>query len=180
VTDLHRIAEVLSTDNEAFLQDGRVIRFTDEQDNDTSINDFECWGRIEYVASLYDRDGNRAERPKGFDGMATKILTDRGDTYWWQPTPDLWGIGADRWHKDATLRQRERSQVRDILNYGFRLLTVEVYSVCGCGSEKLVAYASAGGIEPLGDTTHTVSVIEDLLPEVLTPELRPATLSLTY
>lgn len=162
--DIMTIAEALVRDNEYVLPDGRVLRFTDEQDTDTSLNDFECWGRVEYVASPWDSNGQRAERPTGFDGRAEKIVTAYGDTYWWQPTLELWGVDAAEWHANADLRRRNRREVTDILTYGFRLFTVEVFRPCAeCGTEKLEDWDATGGMEAFMDDAEKACAVDDLL-----------------
>jgi hypothetical protein len=162
--DYYNIAYDLVMDNEYFLPTGHVLRFTEEQDTDTSVNDFECYGRVEYVATPYDRNGMRRERPEGFDGLAEKIVTPRGDTYWWQPTLDLWGIEPAVWHTDPELRSINLSTVMNILTYGFVLYTVELFRPCGeCGTEKLVAWEAMGGNEPFMNRGDVADVVSDLI-----------------
>lgn len=164
MTDTYDLATTLVAEGKATLPDGRIVRLHEEQDTDTRLNDFECYGRVEYVASPWDRNGRRVERPAGFDGRAEKIVTPHGDTYWWQPTLELWGIEPRVWHGSAELRRRNRQEVTDILTYGFRLFTVEVFRPCGeCGTEKLEAWESVGGVEPLCDDDNVACVIADLL-----------------
>jgi hypothetical protein len=171
LTDPFAVATKLVTDGEAILPDGRIVRFREEQDTDTSINDFECWGRVKYVASPYDRDGNRAGRPAEFDDLAEKILTDRGDTYWWQPTLELWGIPASQWHASESLRESNRAEVRNLLNYGFRLLTLETFTICPCCStEKLDGWASVGGVEPSSNNDDLALQVYDLFDQIDYPK----------
>ena len=166
--DPYCIALTLVREGVHTLPDGRTLRLIEETDTDTSVNDFECYGRVEHVASPYDHNGLRATRPKGFDGTAEKIITSHGDIYWWQPTLELWGITPAQWHSDAALRRANRLSVRDVLDHGFRLYTVEAYTTCPCcNGERLTDYNAVGGVEPMLDDADVADRVSYLVEQVL-------------
>lgn len=139
------------------LDTGQVLRFREEPDNDTRINDFDCLGKVAPIG----RWEYQPKRPEGFDGMAEKVHT-QGDSFWWQPPADL----REGW-VTSPLRDTLRQSVQDILDYGFRVFTVEL-----CDGENaygdliVVDYASLGGVEPFMSADDTADYLMDLCHEI--------------
>jgi hypothetical protein len=154
--------DTLAAKGTATLPDGRVLRLTEEPDYDTRINDFECYGRVEQCEN--DRDtGQTTERPKGFDGMAEKVLDCYGNAYWWQPTPRLWGIEPADWYADDKMRRESRQEVIDLLSFGFKVITLELCEGADFYGRPIVVDAySTGGVECMADAGHLASIAEDL------------------
>lgn len=144
------------------LDNGDVVRFTEEPDEDTRVNDFDCYGKVE---DTWGRRG-RTERPDGFDGMAEKIHTGR-DEFWWQPPDDL----RSGWDT-SEVRSAMRDIVREILTYGFSIYCVELCrGVNAYGDPIVVDFATMGGIEPLDDDDK-VSYVADLVAELVDDKSR--------
>lgn len=96
------------------LPDGRALRLLIECDEDTTINDYDCYGRVAWVGR--DRyTGLPSNRPDDFDGRARKLWT-RSDAFWWQPPADV---------ADADLLAMSR-HVADLMEYGFHVYVVEL------------------------------------------------------
>lgn len=168
------IAEELVKGTTVTLPDGRLLRFTVTPDYDTSINDSDCYGRVEQV--MNDRDlGLPKERPAGFDGAAEKISCYSGGTFWWQPPIGHYGIPRDQWASDPELRQKTRSIVKDILEFGFSVFNLELCSGTDAyGKPIVVDYTSISGFEPLLSFEDSVWIVEDMLAEIL-PALQETT-----
>lgn len=162
------IATRLAKGEDVSLPNGDTLHLTVEVDHDTSVSDFpDSYGLVEYVASPWDSNGMRAERPKGFDGAAEK-LNIQGDVYWWQPTLETWGIDRSEWHSNHELRRSNRQAVKDVLAFGFTFLMLERKGKCDCcGASKVKDYACLGGVEPLADESSIAEILrESLLPDL--------------
>lgn len=96
------------------LAGGRMIRLRIEPDHDTSVNDFDCYGRVEWRDSW----SRQTLRPITFDGNAEIIDRDGIAALWWQPP-------ADVKRSDPGFRQL-RSSVIDLVTYGFRSVGLEL------------------------------------------------------
>jgi hypothetical protein len=163
MTSLLHLATELVAAERVTLADGRLLRLCRDHDTDTSINDYDCYGRVEPVREQ-PHSYRDAPRPEGFDGAAVKIIDAWGDRWWWQPTLELWGTPRAEWHADAERRRREIDNVRDLLTWGFGILRVELcQGTDAYGRPIVVDYATVGGIEPFGDDTD---VVADLLAEL--------------
>lgn len=130
------------------LDDGRTLRFRQEPDSDTTLNDYDCYGKVSHI---WKGDG---DRPSGFDGMAEKLHTGF-DEYWWQPPEDLRKGWHNYEHKDHL-----RRTVREILSFGFDCYWLEICQGQNAyGDPIVVDYTVTGGHEPLTndeDTAHTL------------------------
>lgn len=118
--------------------DGTRWRFRFDADEDTRINDFDCYGKIETVRS-YD---GRSTRPATFDGRARILSREYGWHTWWQPPTDI----SDS--PDHTFRL-----LRDIWDYGFTRVVVErlADNDDAYGRPVVLEYHGIGGIEPFPD-----------------------------
>lgn len=144
-------AKDLATLGEIELGNNYKLRFREEQDSDTSINDFDYLGTVKHIWRRNE------PRPEGFDGMAEKISTHR-ETYWWQPPTDLRQGWHNYEHKDHL-----RKVVRDILEFGFFTYTVELcYGTDAYGNDVVVDYACCGGYEPFADDNDIAEAIKDI------------------
>lgn len=141
------------------LPDGRKLRLRIEPDPHATINDFDCYGKCSTVHD-YIRDGKQP-RPDGFDGNAEKIQVDRGLWVWWQPSSDGPKRGTPEFDKD-------RRQIRDLLELGFCVVGVELLDVSadhyGRGVVRDAAYL--GAVEPYPDKDYLLSVVTDLVTEL--------------
>lgn len=142
------------------LPDGLRLSLTEnEYNSDTTINDFDCYGKVEWVRP--NEYNGRQNRPDGFDGRAEKINTQR-DTYWWQPPADIPG-----WYTDPTVRQSLRRTVTDILKWGFTSYTLRAERQCPCCDKwDEVGADYAGGYEPFMDTDDIADVIQSMAYEI--------------
>lgn len=94
------------------LSRGRALRLRIETDQDSDLNDFDCYGRTAPTSDYPDT------RPQGFDGNAEKIWLS-GDAIWWQPPTDGPARGT------AEFRSL-RAMVRDLAEYGFHGVVLEL------------------------------------------------------
>ncbi len=165
------ILDALSDDGDVFkFDDGRELRLRIEQDQDSSIRDADCWGEVSEYAYDYWRDG-KTPRPDGFDGNAEKIEVDRGLWVWWQPPrgemawidPETGKVAR----RDSEAFLKARSDVVDLLRYGFVGIIVELWHSCPeCSTRHEDNSASLWGIESMVDAAYKREVISDLLDEL--------------
>lgn len=98
---------------------GRSLRLRLEVDEGYSINDYDSDGKVAWGRKgQYD---DREQRPEGFDGSAEKLgIYDHGVSLWWQPMKGL-SIkrGTPEW-------RAERSRIRDLAEYGFKVVILEL------------------------------------------------------
>lgn len=156
--------ELILGSNTVALDNGVTVTFTTDSDSDTSINDFDCYGKIHWIERRSDWAAS-PRRPDNFDGMAEILTTNYGDRYWFQPYCD--GKEYRRlWHTDAEYRNANRQQVMDLLNYGFQTYTVELFRTCeSCQRPESLTYRTMGGIEPFAEFGDQKSVLDDLIRE---------------
>jgi hypothetical protein len=102
----------LGDDGDIFeLADGRSLRLRIEVDQDTEINDSDCYGKVEWIQRGHHRD----PRPEGFDGRARK-LWGASDPFWWQP----WEGATDAEIAEFVPR------IQELAEYGFKLVGLEL------------------------------------------------------
>lgn len=102
----------LTDDGDVFeLADGRSLRLRIADDQDASINDYDCYGKVEWI----QRGRHQAPRPSGFDGKARK-LWGSSDPFWWQP----WDGATDEQIAEAAER------IKELAEYGFKLVGLEL------------------------------------------------------
>lgn len=148
----------LASDGHVRLSDDIIVQWKELPDEDTRINDYDCYGKVEWrKPDPYRRD----RRPKGFDGMA-EIVWGYNEAYWWQPPADLRSGWHNYEHKDHL-----RNCVREILAFGFYVYKVELCKgEDAYGNPIVVDYATIGGIEPLIDNDDKASYLADLICEL--------------
>lgn len=116
------------------LSDRFRLRLKIEHDPDSSVNDYDADGKVEWGRRHPYTD--RAERPEGFDGAAVILYRDGRDVAWWQPygtgpgstKQDTYGWQDEagewhhaRWHQlPHAERQRQFWRVHDLWLYGFK------------------------------------------------------------
>lgn len=132
----------------------------------TTLDDFDCYGKVEHT------DWRQVERPRGFDGNAVKIQAQR-EQYWWQP-PLFDKADRRRWAEDDEWRRSMTSHVRDVLEYGFSVVSVEYEGFCKCCKQRdVIGFEACGGIDPVVDqegARHFADIVEDLLANAGLPE----------
>ena len=142
------------------LPNGTTLRLREEPDNDTSLNDWDCYGKVEWLSGYGSRN-----RPEHFNGMAEIMRTHR-ENYWWQP-PSFDKQSIAQWYSDSEYRNSLRNQVREILDFGFRVLILEVCSGEDAYGNPIVKdYTTIGGVEPLIDDTTTEGYVYDMILEL--------------
>lgn len=176
--DLSALADDLLDEKTVDLSDGRKLRLSEEPDYFTSIDDYDCYGKLAHIPR------HRREhpvRPDGFDGFARKVWTHDGECFWWQPPDDLRTAkresvyieaadGTIHRHPEAyrdPVGQMERT-VRDLLAYGFLVLRVQVLEACSCcRQERMIGSSVLGGIEAMADRQYMLDMVADLVTEAL-------------
>lgn len=154
----------LATSERLDLPSGGFLRITTEPDHYTTVNDFGCYGRVEW--SHRKNYMGYAIRPEGFDGAAEKLDTDRGSVLWWQPyTPDK--AARRQWHTDPEYRRTMRRLVRDIVAYGFQVWRVEYcHGTDAYGRDVVRDFATLGGIDPGTDLGDELGYLSDLVAQL--------------
>lgn len=142
-----------------------LIRCKVEPD-DIPVQDLWCddaYGPISEHCYDYCHDGN-TPRPDTMDGSAVKIQVDRGYWTWWQAPPGF-PIHSEEWRK-------LRSSVRDLLEFGFQQVGVELcHGSDAYGRPIVVDCAWLGGVDTT-EQEYLASLIHDLLldlPMLVTP-----------
>ena len=128
---------------EVKLSRGRMLRLRIEPDQDSDLNDFDCYGRT--APTKRSRYSDYPDtRPQGFDGNAEKIWLG-GDAIWWQPPADGPARGT------AEFRSL-RALVRDLAEYGFHGVVLELTRGVDAYHRPIVRnVASLWGIDSLED-----------------------------
>lgn len=144
-------ATALVKDGKVALDNGQTLRLRIEPDDTTTINDYDCYGK---VSLIYRGD---SDRPAGFDGMAEK-LWGYHEQYWWQPPDDL----RKEWHTYEH-KTHLRKVVHEILSFGFECYWLELCAGTDAyGKPVIVDYVVTGGYEPMMSDTDKVDVVMDL------------------
>lgn len=129
------------------LPSGDVVLATLDYDHGTTINDFDCYGKV-FPVSRNTWNGRIAARPATCDGAAEIITFDRGETVWWQP-PVFDKADRRYWHTNPDYRREVRNKVEDLLVYGFYLLRVELCRGTDVyGRPIVIDFSTLGGLEP--------------------------------
>lgn len=136
------------------LPNGRTLRLLITPDDGFTINEFDCYGRTEWVSKNWL---GHHTRPESMDGQARVISSDYRSVCWWQPPAD---IAAE--HISEILKS-----VRDIQEFGFQVWTLELLNGTDAyGRDVVVSYSTTGGIEPFTDSDCADSIVRDLLSEL--------------
>lgn len=157
--DQAAIVAALTDHGDTFeLPDGRTLRLKVEHDPYTSIMDEQgegVWcGRLEWDDSRTENAYGYRMRPDGFTGRAEVISRDRDARLWWEVPGDI-VIGSDH-HR--TFRQT----ILELLEYGYKMVTVELCEECDHGGEHVVNFDTVGGC----DSVYP-ELVADLVSEVL-------------
>lgn len=136
-----------------------AVRLVIRPDMDTSINDYDCYGKIEWI----DRGHHRGNRPDGFNGAAMK-LWGSSDPFWWQPPA---GITTEQ-------AREESSFIRELAEYGFSLVGLELLEVVedSLGGDHTVEVDAAwlGGVDSV-DGEYLAAIVRDLATELKSVEV---------
>lgn len=137
-----------------------TLRLHVEPDNETSINDYDCYGTISQGYDYWHEA--KSERPAGFDGAARKMQIERGTWVWWQPPADI----KPESESVADLFRL----VRNLIECGFTAVGVSLHETVtdslGHDHEVQVDVAWLGGIDTTDDPAYLRSVVADLLLEL--------------
>jgi hypothetical protein len=155
VTDLSDLTD----DGDTFeLTDGRTLRLRVESDPHTSVNDFDCYGRVAEV-ERGPWDGHNKPRPQGFTGRAVKLSIPNGPDYWWEPY-------YESETQQAYNGPKERQMMIDLLSHGFYGLIVEILNGTDAYGRPIVTnVASLWGIDSL-ETQYVREIVTDLAAEL--------------
>lgn len=132
------LAAALAADGDEFeLTDGRKLRLHIEPDWDTDINDYDCYGKIEWS----DNNHHGSVRPDGFTGRAVVMDRNAHQTLWWEAYEEL---------TEEEVRETEPF-VRRLIEEGFcqvGLVLIEVlHDSLGKTHEVEVSTAWMGGVD---------------------------------
>jgi len=130
------------------LEDGRVLRLRVTAD-DWTLDDEDptVMGRVGW----WTKD----ERPDWCDGSAEILDRERGQCLWWMPPASAKG--------DEFERRNVRSQVREILAYGYSTYTLEVCEGRDAYGQLIVRDSeSIGGVAPLWDGSDVDDLVDNL------------------
>lgn len=150
-----QIKELVS--NKTFdLPNGLVLNLKEQPDDYTTIEDFvDCYGKV-VQRNRHRYSGYGEQRPYEFDGKAEVIRTFDCE-WWWQPPSDITK------EQIATMR----STVREILDWGFKTLVLEVCEGKDAYGKDIVRdYTTLGGIEPLLDDDYTIDIVQDMVQDL--------------
>lgn len=139
------------------LPDGRTLRLRIEPDTDSSVNDYDCYGKTSQYAYDYVRDSH-APRPDGFDGNAEKIEVDRGYWVWWQPPKDI--------PRSSEHFPKFRQNVIDLLQMGFMSVGLEVLDGTDAYNQSIVVETQwLGGVDTT-ENGYLAEILSDLAAEL--------------
>lgn len=148
----------LYDDGDTAVVDGHTIRLRFEPDMDVSINDYDCYGRVDY--GTRDPYSGDFRAPADFDPERTERLTILNDLVWWERPEDFDALPADsqsdfRWH------------VSHLVSFGFTVVVLERLDGTDYYGRPVVVDATAlGGVDST-ERDNIAFIVEDLVPEVL-------------
>jgi hypothetical protein len=134
--------------------DGWTYRLRVEPDHETTINDYDCYGRYDFGTT---GDGWKAVPPASFDLDRTERLTILNDLVWWE-RPE----GFETW--TPADQSEMRSLVADLVSFGFSIVFVErldgedVY-----GDAIVVDYDCVGAVDTQSAGIEVASELLDVL-----------------
>ena len=158
------VAMELAQQKSVTLINGDILRCTMMPDMFGTISDDpDVYGEIEAVTRNRDT-GEQNPRPANFNGAAEILCLQDGAKVWWQPPIEAMGKA---WFDDENLRSQTRSLVRDILNYGFSVINLELCrGTDAYGKPIVIAYNNLPGVEPFADNEVIAQYIQDLIPDL--------------
>ena len=142
----------LDHDGAIAVIDGRTYRLVVTPDMDVSINDYDCYGRYDWGI----QSGWQTRPPEDFDQERTERLAILNDVVFWEP-PE----GFESWPHPA--QQALRHQVRDLVSFGFHVVTVErIDGTDAYGKPIVVDFDCIGGVDTI-DSQELAYTADDLV-----------------
>lgn len=159
--------------NRLELADGVELRLRFEPDCE-SIGDLSDHGDV-YGRTEWSRDNDYGPvRPSDFTGRAEILFRDHRSSLWWEPFDPMDIPGFREQGTRAQGFRDYRQNVRDIMEYGFYSLGLELCEGSDAYGRPIVTdVAWLGGIEPIPDDAYIYSCAVDLLAELESVELAP-------
>ena len=158
-TLIPNLSDLTDDGDEIDLPDGRSLRLRIEPDQDASVNDSDCYGRIEWSHVGPHNYTGRANRPDDFTGAAHILDRDHGSVLWWQP----WEGATEEQARDFL------PTLRELVEYGFKLVGLELRETVtdSLGSEHTVVLDTAwlGGVDDTG-SDYLQEIIGEMLHEL--------------
>ena len=148
----------LYDDGDTAVVDGHTIRLRFEPDHDDDINNYDCYGRVDY--GIKDPHSGDNRPPADFDPERTDRLTILNDVVWWEQPEDFVNLPAHvqsefRWH------------VSHLVSFGFTVVVLERLDGTDYYGRPIVVDATAlGGVDST-ERENIAFIVEDLVPEVL-------------
>lgn len=158
---VNSIDDMRDNEDRVTLKDGRILVLRIEPDPYCSINDYDCYGRIEWTRN----NGYGPVRPSDMTGRAQIIERDwRGGSYgsalWWEPYSDSGYVPT------AEQIKKERSQVRDLIEYGFMQVGLVVLEECpNCQKVHTAQEEWIGGVDSI-EEPYVKELVSDLVSQL--------------
>ena len=148
---------LLIDDGDTVEVDGWTYRLRVEPDMDSSINDYDCYGRYDYGTT--NRYTGKSVPPADFDLDRTERLTILNDLVWWERPESF-----ETW---TPANQSEmRSLVGDLVSFGFSVVFVErLGDKDAYGSFIVLDYDCIGGVDTQSAGTEIAGELLDTLRE---------------
>lgn len=135
-----------------YLGNGQSLRLSIEPDQDTSVNDFDCYGELQWT---------NGDRPESFTGLARIIERDRGSNLWWQP----WDGATEQ---DAT---RFLPTLTELITHGFSVVGLHLRETISdsLGNEHTVTIDSTylGGVDDVS-SNYLPEILSEMIHELTT------------
>lgn len=139
------------------LPNGRTLRLTIEPDQDTTVNDSDCYGEIQWT---------NGDRPGHFTGLARIIERDRGSNLWWQP----WDGATEQ---DAT---KFLPTLMELVTYGFHVIGLHLDETVtdSLGNDHTVTIDSTylGGVDDVSPA-YLPDCLSEMIYELTTTTTNP-------
>lgn len=155
--EVDSLADLRDAEDRVTLEDGRTVILRIEPDPTTTINDYDCYGRVEWT-----RNGEYGPvRPNDMTGRAQILDRDwhgsYGSALWWEPYSDKDYV------PDAEQIRRERMHIRDLIEYGFMSVGLVVMEDCpNCGRAHVSNEWWVGGVDSI-EEQYVKELVADAL-----------------
>ena len=134
-----------------------MLRLKIEADQDASINDFDCYGKVN-TDRLRTNDYGYQMRPDGFTGNAERLYYGNDGPWWWEPPTDVK-------RSDPGFRAF-RDTVRELLAFGFKGVILELCEGDDAYGRAIVRNtASLWGCDSL-ENGYLLEVVGELVTEL--------------
>lgn len=165
VTKLMKLTQEQLTDlavlQTVTLDNGLIVKYRTEPDNDMSVNEWDCYGKVA-PRETNRYSGRKSERPEEFNGSA-EIIHTQFDEFWWQPPTDL----KATWKKDMVQYRAMRQSLHDILQWGFDMYFVEIcQGTDAYGHDIVLDYGVLGCVEPMIKDEYKIEILRDVLADI--------------